>query len=248
MTSSGLSQLGHGEETWKTSTQTHTRSPPGHFYHQPVNCMIIFSTVVNHFWTPTDTDKWLHTRAFPACIHRQPCDIHTHTWSALLYGCEWGNKVSIHQWRLYEWNNCLCTGSTDSVTSHLLDRIPERFWQPSGCDWWSPEWWGHTCGCLVYSVGTWWRLSTRSSRGLAATVAKVRCVHASCRLTIHVFSNNKTHSHFFAFFSYSHFTVSCPHSLSPAHTHTHTHTLTLHRQEDKQWVILCAAVLQWAQC
>lgn len=43
---------------------THKRSPPGHTF-TISQFMIIFSTVVNQFWTPADTnrrtDKWIHT-------------------------------------------------------------------------------------------------------------------------------------------------------------------------------------------
>lgn len=71
----------------------------------------------------------------------------------------------------------------------------------------------------------WWRLSTRSSWSLAATVAGSLGVHASCRLTIHVFSNNSFHSHFFGIFFF--FFNSQFHRLMPSLTFPRPHTLTL---------------------
>lgn len=218
-----------------------THSPPGRvFTHQPVYDYLFHCGKPD--WTPADTkpqtDKWIHTRThgsdtyvYIRRLYKQTTLGRTHTYTydplSLLDGCDQERKVSIHQWRLYEWNNWLRTGSTESVTSHYFDGIPKKVWQHPGCDRCCPGWWGHTCGCLVYSVGTWWRLSTRSSWGLAATVAKALGVPASRRLTIHVFSNNKTHSHFslsFLFRSFILLSLSPPRALSPlspAHTHSH---------------------------
>ncbi len=103
-----------------THANTHTHSPPGHIF-TISQFMIIFSTVANQFWTPTHTnplDKWIDTRTHcsDTYIHglqKQTTIWHTHGPGSLLDGYDWGRRR-----RLYEWNNCLCAGSTDSVTSH----------------------------------------------------------------------------------------------------------------------------------
>lgn len=131
-----------------------------------------------------------------------------------LFGCwEWVRKVCVHQQQAYEWKNCLCSGTTQSQ-SISFDGVPKRIWQPPGCDCCGLGWWGHTCGCLVYSVAMWGRLSTCSSWGLAATVALALQVHSSCYLYI-CFNNNKFLSLLSSMLFSAHtFTPLCSYSLS----------------------------------
>lgn len=100
-----------------THAPAHKHSPPGHTF-SIIQFMIIFSTVVNQFQISADTnrltDKWIHadriqqsvyvdnhlTHMTHTCTHTIP-----HPSSTVVAGND-----SIHHWRLYEWNKCLCAG------------------------------------------------------------------------------------------------------------------------------------------
>lgn len=59
--------------------------------------------------------------------------------------------VSMQTWRQRsEWKN-----RSSYKQSQLISFTWQQksFWQPSGCAWCGPGWWGHICGYLVYSVG-----------------------------------------------------------------------------------------------
>lgn len=82
--------------------------------------MIIFSTVANQTEHPPNgcMHAHMHARTHSQSVKADMLMIQTriHVPGFLRDGCDLVGKVSIHQWKVYEWNNS-CAGSKDSVTT-----------------------------------------------------------------------------------------------------------------------------------
>lgn len=100
-----------------THAPAHMHSPPGHTF-SIIQFMIIFSTVVNQFQIPADTNrltnKWIHAAHIQQSVYIDNHLTHmTHTYTHTIphpSSTVVAGNDSIHHWRLYEWNKCLCAG------------------------------------------------------------------------------------------------------------------------------------------